>query len=120
MHHSVAGPAPLILPFTCTPTRTRHHQPTCRQVRPRPEVTSRFLVLSTMIGPAIIGKGGIHTKAVKDRTGARVEVVREWMAARAAAAGRIVVGQPSSGHSHSWRLHVALRAPPAIALYKPL
>ncbi|KIY91727.1 hypothetical protein MNEG_16237 [Monoraphidium neglectum] len=51
-------------------------------VRPRPEVSSRFLVLSSVIGPCIIGKGGSHVKSIKDKTGAKVEVTRERLGAR--------------------------------------
>jgi len=45
-------------------------------VRPRPEVTSRFLVLSSIIGPCLIGRAGTHVKHIKDKTGAKVEVTR--------------------------------------------
>jgi hypothetical protein len=45
---------------------------------PKPQVTSRFMVLPDMIGPAIIGKGGTHAKHIKERTGVRIEVVREY------------------------------------------
>lgn len=45
---------------------------------PKPQVTSRFLVLPEMIGPAIIGKGGTHAKHIKERTSVRIEVVREY------------------------------------------
>jgi hypothetical protein len=48
-------------------------------MHPKPQVTSRFLVLPEMIGPAIIGKGGTHAKHIKERTGVRIEVVREWL-----------------------------------------
>lgn len=47
-------------------------------MRPKPNVTSRFLVLPEMIGPAIIGKSGTHAKHIKERTGVRIEVVREY------------------------------------------
>lgn len=45
------------------------------KMHPKPQVTSRFLVLPEMIGPAIIGKGGTHAKHIKERTGVRIEVV---------------------------------------------
>lgn len=48
------------------------------KMAPKPQVTSRFLVLPEMIGPAIIGKGGTHAKHIKERTGVRIEVVREY------------------------------------------
>ena len=47
------------------------------KMSPKPQVTSRFLVLPEMIGPAIIGKSGTHAKHIKERTGVRIEVVRE-------------------------------------------
>lgn len=47
------------------------------KMSPKPHVTSRFLVLPEMIGPAIIGKGGTHAKHIKERTGVRIEVIRE-------------------------------------------
>jgi hypothetical protein len=47
---------------------------------PKAQVTSRFSVLPDMIGPAIIGKGGTHAKHIKERTGVRIEVVRECQA----------------------------------------
>jgi hypothetical protein len=47
---------------------------------PKPEVTCRFSVLPEMIGPAIIGKSGTHAKHIRERTGVRIEVVREWPA----------------------------------------
>lgn len=49
------------------------------KMHPKPQVTSRFLVLPEMIGPAIIGKGGTHAKHIKERTGVRIEVVRECL-----------------------------------------
>lgn len=49
------------------------------KMAPKPQVTSRFLVLPEMIGPAIIGKGGTHAKHIKERTGVRIEVVREYI-----------------------------------------
>jgi len=48
------------------------------KMSPKPNVTSRFLVLPEMIGPAIIGKSGTHAKHIKDRTGVRIEVVRKY------------------------------------------
>lgn len=55
------------------------------KMAPKPQVTSRFMVLPDMIGPAIIGKGGTHAKHIKERTAVRIEVVREYQAGVAAA-----------------------------------
>lgn len=54
------------------------------KMNPKPQVTSRFNVLPEMIGPAIIGKGGTHAKHIKERTGCRIEVVREYLCNAAA------------------------------------
>jgi hypothetical protein len=50
------------------------------KMAPKPQVTSRFMVLPEMIGPAIIGKGGTHAKHIKERTSCRIEVVRKFLA----------------------------------------
>lgn len=50
------------------------------KMAPKPQVTSRFMVLPEMIGPAIIGKGGTHAKHIKERTSCRIEVVRKFRA----------------------------------------
>lgn len=47
------------------------------KMTPKTEVTSRFYVLPEMIGPAIIGKSGTHAKHIRERTGVRIEVIRE-------------------------------------------
>lgn len=67
------------------------------KMHPKPQVTSRFLVLPEMIGPAIIGKGGTHAKHIKERTGVRIEVVREclcWLAG--CLRGRVLPATPNS------------------------
>ena len=45
---------------------------------PKPHVTSRFMVTSDMVGPAIIGKQGTHAKHVRERTGVKIEVERKF------------------------------------------
>lgn len=48
------------------------------KITPKSEVTSKFYVLPEMIGPAIIGKAGTHAKHIRERTGVRIEVIREY------------------------------------------
>jgi hypothetical protein len=73
-------PAPVLQVATCvrlSDDLLRSEDPAFK-MHPKPIVTSRFLVLPEMIGPAIIGKGGTHAKHIKERTSVRIEVVREY------------------------------------------
>jgi hypothetical protein len=47
------------------------------RMAPKPHVTSRFIVTSDMVGPAIIGKQGTHAKHVREKTGVKIEVERK-------------------------------------------
>lgn len=55
-----------------------HAEDPAYKMAPKPTVVSRFKVLPGMIGPAIIGKSGTHAKHIRERTGVRIEVVREY------------------------------------------
>lgn len=59
------------------------------KLTPKTEVTSRFYVLPEMIGPAIIGKAGTHAKHIRERTGVRIEVVRESLTAAGGGVGAV-------------------------------
>lgn len=69
------------------------------KMNPKPQVTSRFNVLPEMIGPAIIGKGGTHAKHIKERTGCRIEVVREYLRILLLAAKVCVAGLHATNES---------------------